>query len=240
MSSFQCKQFTVQQDRCAMKVSTDSLVLGSWAEPEGHLTMLDIGTGSGILSLMLMQRADAGARIEAIDIDEGAVSQATENARRSPWSARIQVSKVDVTAWQPLREYSLIISNPPYFDAPEARTNAYNKESPARKLARKTKGLPPALLLRFVNAHLSAHGVFYCLYPTALVRPVIAMAASLGLSIQRQLNVRHSPQHACYVSVLCIGRAALPLCISLLTIRDDTGRYSEAYRALCQPYYLRF
>ena len=240
MSSFRCKQFTVEQHKCAMKVGTDSLILGSWADPSGHSTMLDIGTGSGILSLMMMQRADTDAVIDAIDIDDGAVSQATDNARRSPWANRIQVAKADVTTWQPPRRYSLIISNPPYFNAPGAPTNAFSGQSPERQLARNAMALSPVALLKFVSTYLSSSGLFYCLYPSGAMPSVIHEAESLGLNIQRQLDVRHSPEHACYVSALCMGRAALPLQRSMLTIRNDKGNYSEAYRALCQPYYLHF
>ncbi len=240
MSSFQCKQFTIRQHKCAMKVSTDSLILGSWAEPGHHQTMLDIGTGTGILSLMLMQRAAPTATIDAVDIDAGAVSQANDNATASPWASRIAVRHTDISRWQPVRRYSLMITNPPYFAAPEAKTSAYTRQTPARKMARQTDTLSPEMLFKFASAYLLPDGELYCLYPAETAPLVVSAARAQGLALQRRLDIRHNPDKHAYVSALCFSRKAGNAPVSVLTIRDQGGHYTPQYKSLCQPYYLNF
>src|SRR4051812_36766372 len=128
-STFRFRQFTVHQDKCAMKVGTDAVLLGSWIHPGLSRHILDIGTGTGLLALMLAQKSFAG--IDAIDIDQGAFMQATENVRMSPWFSRIYIyhhSFQDFIHSTP-RKYDLIVTNPPYFHhaskpSIESRVNA--------------------------------------------------------------------------------------------------------------------
>ena len=115
-TSFAFKQFTIKQDRCAMKVGTDAVLLGCWVIPNGSKTILDIGTGTGVIALMLAQKTDAF--IDAIDIDENAVKQAQENISDSKFSQRI---KVTLNSFQDYskdtdKRFDLIVSNPPYFE----------------------------------------------------------------------------------------------------------------------------
>lgn len=115
---FACKQFFVAHDRCAMKVGTDGVLLGGWAPCENARRILDIGTGSGLVALMLAQRSLPDTRIDAVDIDADAAAQAAENFLASPWSDRMQVFHQDIgefTAACPESRYALIVSNPPYF-----------------------------------------------------------------------------------------------------------------------------
>src|SRR5436190_1280345 len=114
-STFRFKQFTIHQDKCAMKVGTDAVLLGSWIHPGLSRYILDIGTGTGLLALMLAQKSFAG--IDAIDIDQGAFIQATENARISPWFKRIYIYHQPFQDFIKTisRQYDLIVTNPPYF-----------------------------------------------------------------------------------------------------------------------------
>jgi tRNA1Val (adenine37-N6)-methyltransferase len=114
-NSFQFKQFTVYQERCAMKVGTDGTLLGAWANaPEGSSSILDIGTGTGLVALMMAQRFPE-ATIHGIDIDTEAVAQATENVARSPFASRIMINRCDATKITDMEGYDAIVCNPPYF-----------------------------------------------------------------------------------------------------------------------------
>ncbi len=116
-NGFTFKQFFVAHDRCAMKVGTDGILLGAWAPIAQVKHVLDIGTGSGLLALMLAQRTDDRVMLDAVELDEEATAQARENVATSPWGARIQVHQGDIQQWQPAqtRRYELIVSNPPFF-----------------------------------------------------------------------------------------------------------------------------
>ena len=114
-NGFHFKQFSILQDKCAMKVGTDAVLLGSWVRPEDEKTLLDIGTGTGVIAIMLAQKSQS--LIDAIDVDENAFLQASENVKACPWSSRINVFH---TSFQQFcqgnpRKYDLIVSNPPYF-----------------------------------------------------------------------------------------------------------------------------
>lgn len=126
--SFEFKQFTVRQERCAMKVGTDGVLLGSWAEVPhvtgGEVTVLDVGTGTGVIALMMAQRYEE-ARVTALDIDEGAAMQAQENVAASPFATRIEVKQESVQQHEGL--FDAVVSNPPFFidalSAPDAQRN---------------------------------------------------------------------------------------------------------------------
>ncbi|WP_189407472.1 tRNA1(Val) (adenine(37)-N6)-methyltransferase [Alteromonas halophila] len=223
-----------------MKVNTDSLILGSWAQVGDERRILDVGTGSGILSLMLMQRAAPDTRIDAIDIDAKAVAQAADNFRQSPWADNLRALRADLTSWQPHPRYSLIISNPPYFSAPSAHTNAYREQSQRRQDARQSRTLSPASLLHFAARYLTDGGRLYCLYPYQQSDAVVAQAKDAGLRPGPRLDIRHNQVSQPYVSALCFTAAQDCKERQMLTIRDRKGAYTEEFRSLCQPYYLNF
>ena len=111
---FRFKQFAVRQDRCPMKVGTDGVLLGAWAEVRpGDRRMLDVGTGTGLIALMLAQRS--AAWITAVDIDVECATQAAENFAASPWADRLDAVSVAVQRYDPVEKFDLIVSNPPYY-----------------------------------------------------------------------------------------------------------------------------
>ena len=126
---FRCKQFTVRQEKCAMKVNTDSLILGSWVSTDRSSSFLDIGTGSGILALMLAQKSAPTATVEAVEIDENALQQAKQNVATSQWPNKITILQTDVASYTPLRCFDVIVSNPPYFDEVNGRSRGYQLQS---------------------------------------------------------------------------------------------------------------
>ena len=134
-SYFQFKQFTVFHDRCAMKVGTDGVLLGAWTRTGQGCSILDIGTGTGLIALILAQRIP-DARITAVELDREAALQAAENVRNSPWAARIEVVEADIRqyATRVSHPFDIIVSNPPFFNSSlhspsEARTQARHTDS---------------------------------------------------------------------------------------------------------------
>lgn len=223
-----------------MKVSTDSLILGSWLTPGNATRVLDIGCGSGILALMQAQHAQPGTHIDAIDVDTGAVAQTRHNVAHSPWPKRVQVHHSSLAQWQPATGYDVIISNPPYFTDTNVGKLAHLKQSLARQAARQQQQLAPAALFAGAARLARAHTRFGCLYPTVQLDAIIADAAQAGWFLQRQLYVQSQPGSASHVSALLWQRNVTQPVREELVIRDVNHQYTAAFKALCQPFYLNF
>ena len=257
---FQFKQFFVAHDRCAMKVGTDGVLLGAWAEPNhvplGHLpcTILDVGTGSGLIALMLAQRLqtsplpapeerEKGFRIDAIDIDEAAVEQAADNFRSSPWSEHLHAFHARLQEWQGF--YSLIVSNPPYF------RNSLKNPDKARELARHTDTLSYTELLHHSARLLHKEGRLCLILPAEAEEEVCALAAQEGFVLTRVTRVYSKvskPARRVLLQFeksqlskfdLSNNRAPLGLrTINSLVLEDDQGGRSAAYREITKDFYL--
>lgn len=171
---FTFKQFFVAHDRCAMKVGTDGILLGAWAPLSSVTRILDIGSGSGLLALMLAQRSDAHVRIDAVELDSAASQQAKENISASPWADRIAVYAEDIIDFAETRsaDYSLIISNPPYFPPGIACGSA------EREQARYTTLLTHEALLRCAHQLLMPDGLFAWCCPFRLRRSLFCWHSS--------------------------------------------------------------
>ena len=230
---FQFKQFGVQQNLSAMKVGTDGVLLGAWVTPkEGSL--LDIGTGTGLLSLMLAQRTDA-AQIDAIDIDESAYQQALINVNESKWKERIHVHHSALQDYKPSKKYDLIFSNPPYF------VNSSKTTNEAKNRARHTDDLPFDELIRLVKHFLKEEGVF------ALILPVNEAPSFVDKAFQRELfltrrsavkpNIHKKPKRV----LLEFAHQHLTLKEEELTIETEKRhQYTKEYINLTQDFYLNF
>ncbi|WP_334021947.1 tRNA1(Val) (adenine(37)-N6)-methyltransferase [Alteromonas sp. S015] len=269
---FRCKQFTVAQDQCAMKVNTDSLILGSWAQLRADLggapRILDIGTGSGILALMMAQKtescysqsvnnSDNEARIDAIEIDEKAAGQAASNFKNSKWAELLYVHNCNVTDFTSPYFYDLIISNPPYFNSPAKLSNAYSKQSQSRSMARQMYELDPNALFRASSKLLAESGQMYCVYPASMEVAIVETAAVYGLLPEQILYIKHTAEKEPYLCAFHFKKAvksadgepaglteyAVYQCSTTkntLTIRKQEGDYTNEYKALCEPFYLKF
>ena len=185
---FKFKQFTIEHDTCAMKVSTDSIMLGSWVCTKNIQRVLDIGTGSGLLAIMLAQRTQESCSIEGIDIDSVAITQAKENAYNCPWTQRLRFQHARLQNFPITTAYDLIVSNPPYF--PINVTANKTQLAHNRLNARQTIELDHSTLLQEVTNHLSDNGHFYCVLPTDVAKVFTADAESLGLYCIRELQVQ--------------------------------------------------
>lgn len=201
---FHFKQFSVRQDRCAMKVGTDGVLLGAWCRcvcntvisdsPNASTHILDIGAGTGLISLMLAQR-NPHALIDAVEVDPSAASQCLDNFLASPWSSRLSVHAASLSEFTSYTTpssaasrsdspfYSLIVSNPPFYDA------TLKPDDTARAVARHKDSLPAADIMRFAATHLTPSGTLALIYPVSYDDEVMTSAVLNGLAPSRICDV---------------------------------------------------
>ncbi len=186
---FRFKQFNISQELCAMKVGTDGVLLGAWAE--GGTKILDIGTGTGLLALMMAQRFPQ-SRITAIDIDHDACQQAMQNIQNSPFKNQIEVFEKSIQIYtkevsSQNKGFDSIVCNPPYF------VNSLKAPDVQRSVARHTDTLPHRQLLQCVTSLLSEDGAFTCILPTEIADEFLGEAAIIGLSTTRRTDIKTTP-----------------------------------------------
>ncbi|MEO0044345.1 MAG: hypothetical protein RL329_3793 [Bacteroidota bacterium] len=187
---FRFKQFTVEQDRCAMKVGTDGVLLGAWANVAQAETILDVGTGTGVIAIMAAQRTETyQTRVEGVEIDESAYLQAKENMANSPFAARLTVIHDSIQDFQPLgeRKYDVIISNPPFFTG---GTFSGNQE---KNNVRHTVKLPHGDLLHATQRLLHKKGRFCLILPLLEGLRFIEVARNYRFFCTRMTEVRPKP-----------------------------------------------
>ena len=232
---FKFKQFTVRQDRCAMKIGTDGVLLGAWTYIDHQpFSVLDIGAGTGILSLMLAQRSNA-QQIEAIEIDENAYEQCAENFENAPWNDRLFcyhasllefVEEIDET-------FDLIICNPPFY------SENYKSNVEARDVARFNDAMPFEHIIYAVANLLSDNGLFAVVIPKKVEDNFIKLASSAGLYPRRILNVKGNPDVAFKRSLIEFTLEELETEYSELVIETARHQYTEDYINLTKDFYLK-
>ena len=233
-SYFQFKQFTIQQDHCAMKVCTDACILGAWFAEKAPAwsRVLDIGSGTGLLMLMLAQKHKG--EISGIELDLEAFRQLQDNIGQSPWARMLRVFPGDARSFSFQGKFDFIITNPPFYegDLPAA--------SEAANLARHSKELTLSELLEIIDSNLSPEGVFGVLLPYHRSAWFEEQARSVhGFSLREKLLVRQTPRHDFFRSVLCFSRRREGFVPTTeLTIQDNKGAYTEDFTELMQDYYL--
>ncbi len=237
-SGFTFKHFFIAHDNCAMKVTTDSILLGAWTPlSENEMSIIDIGTGSGLLALMLAQRCQGQCNIDAIEIDKQASDQAEQNVKLSPWADVITVFNQDINAFCQRHStpcYDLIISNPPYFtEGPSCRTLQ-------RQQARYTTSLNQLSLLRIAEQLISAKGRFCLALPYSIALEFQITAKNRGWHIGRTLSVKDNNNKANYLMLLELSLDKREQQQEYLVLRDLQNQYTYEFRQLTQPFYLNF
>ncbi len=228
---FSFKQFTVYHDRCAMKVGTDGVLLGAWTDVASAHNILDIGTGTGLVSLMMAQRCNA--RIRAVDIDADAVEQARENVAASPWKDRIEVELQDICHFTSETLFDVVVSNPPYF------VDSMKCPDGQRNIARHTDNLDFDKLAESAVRLLHPEGVFSVIIPTDSKDFFLTVAARYGLHLSHQTLI-HTTPGADPKRVLLAFKFSVDKCVTdYLTIELSRHVYSEEYIALTKEFYLR-
>lgn len=229
---FQFKQFTVWHDKCAMKVGTDGVLLGAWASVRNAHKILDVGTGTGLVVLMLAQRSLPDADIVALEIDKAAAGQAGENVARSPWKERIEVVQADFRNYQSSDKFDVIVSNPPYFvdslECPDQQRNA----------ARHNDSLTYEELLEGVAGLLAEDGAFTIVIPTDVADRVKMIATAKNLYAVRQLNVITKPGSIPKRTLITFTFSNQECVVEELLTELARHQYSEEYIALTREYYL--
>lgn len=233
---FQFKQFTVQQEKAALKVSTDSCLFGAWipskveSEKLNVKSVLDIGAGSGLLMLMLAQKCDA--LIDGIEIDEPSYQQAKENIESSSWKERLQLYYADVKQFSFSKKYDLIISNPPFYEG-DLKSGALN-----RNIAMHEEGLKLDELVNVVYANLTEDGSFAVLLPYVRAERMIELAKAANLYLQTHTQVKQTVKHEYFRSMLLFSRKHAQPIVQELAIKDESNQYTNEFVGLLKDYYL--
>jgi tRNA1Val (adenine37-N6)-methyltransferase len=234
---FRFKQFTVNQEHCAMKVCTDACLQGAytgWYVQEAALPsarVLDIGAGTGLLSLMLAQRL-TGATITAVELDEAAAGQAQRNIADAPWQDRMQVIAGDARSLTVANQYDLIITNPPFY---EADLKSHDR---LRNQAMHATTLNYEELLTVLDQYLAPEGICSVLLPYKPFATFLSLANARGFHARKILHVQQSVKHDKFRTIAIFSRIKSETDESTMAIVESANIYTAEFTALLQPYYL--
>jgi len=232
---FKFKEFTIKQDQCAMKIGTDGVLLGAWTSiKEKPYSILDIGTGTGIIALQLAQRSSAET-IDALEIDDNAYEQAVENFENSNWGDRLFCYHASLHEFTDEidEKYDLIVSNPPFY------SDEFETENEARNKARFTSSLSFEQLLNSTSKLLSDTGVFSIIIPFKEERHFIELASKLKLFPKRICNVKGTPTSETKRSLLEFSFYESKTQITGLIIEKARHQYTKEYIDLVKDFYLK-
>lgn len=231
---FRFKQFTIQQDRAAMKVGTDGVLLGAWVSLENPESILDIGSGTGLIALMLAQRSDA-FQIDAIEIEDDAYEQAVTNFENSDWSDRLFCyhASLQEFAEEMDEQYDLIVSNPPFY------TDSFESSDSNRSLARFESALPFEELIESTAKLLSKNGNLALITPYKEEEKVLKIALKNELFPQKITRVKGTANSEIKRSLLLFSFQENTPEIDELIIELSRHQYTDAFKELVKDFYLK-
>lgn len=231
---FSFKQFTVQQEHSAMKVCTDACLFGAYVadqvKTKSSANILDIGTGTGLLSLMLAQKVPG--MIDGVEIDKAACQQTKENFELSPWKERLAVFNSDILKFDAVKKYDCIISNPPFFEN-DLKSVDSNKNN-----AKHDTGLTLEQLLTIANKHLDDDGMFAVLLPYHRVEECISLAEKNSFFLNKKILVRQTEKYNYFRGMLFFSRQQGLITEEEISIKTDNDKYSMRFAELLKDYYL--
>ena len=216
-----------------MKVNTDGVLLGAWTDVDEAASILDIGTGTGVIALMMAQRNTA-AIIDAIDIDESAFRQASENFLNSPWCDRLYAHHVSLQEYFTEKKYDLIISNPPYF------IDDYKTESDQKNIAKHSVSLSYQELISGIARLLADNGVASIILPLFNFDLFRSLASEKKLFITRLTEVIAVEGKPPYLVLIKLSRQELNYSKNTLIIQNESGSFTDEYKSLTKDFYLKF
>ena len=238
-SYFQFKQFTIQQNRCAMKVTTDGCLFAAWVADKINKeelvikNCLDIGTGTGLLALMLAQISEFA--VDAIEIDKDAFEQASENISASPWADRIKIIHADARLFEFKNQYDVIISNPPFYE------KELKADDAKKNIAHHNEGLLFPELLNIIKKNLKPDGSFYLLLPYKRNDELKKLLSANDFAVEQMTFVRQSVNHD-YFRIILTGKfnsdEPVETKIDEIAIKDEAGNYTPSFISLLKDYYL--
>ncbi len=229
---FNFKQFSIDQSNCAMKVNTDGVLLAALCESKSPSKILDIGTGTGLIALMLAQRF-ADARIDAVEIDQAAAATAAKNFKNSTFSSRLNLISSSIADYfrNSGSTYDLIVSNPPFF------INDLRSENPKKELARHTDITFFETILNKSESALSMEGSLYLILPVDTGLLIKSMVSNMkNLKLQEELFIRSFSDSIAHRSIMKFGFGTSEPGLHDFVIYEDRGVYSEGYRELLKDF----
>ena len=232
---FQFKQFKIVQEKSAMKVGTDGVLLGAWANAEKAKTILDIGAGTGLISLMLAQRSMAS--IVGVEIESEAADEACENVSNSPWKNRVGIQNTSFQEFQKTTTafFDLIVSNPPFF------AQSFKSTKLQRNMARHNDTLPFDVLISGVEKLLSENGIFSVILPFDVSEVFEKMAKLNQLHLIRKTSVKSNALSKPHRCLLEFSKRKHSLKTDVLEIYTSTDSdYTKEYKELTREFYLNF
>ncbi|MDB5222805.1 MAG: methyltransferase [Chitinophagaceae bacterium] len=221
-----------------MKVCTDACIFGAWVAEKISACLLpvgsclDIGTGTGLLSLLFAQK-NSNTIIDAVEIEKNAYKQAKENFFNSKWNNRLQIFHTDVKNFVSEKKYDLVICNPPFYEK-ELLSNEKNKN-----IAKHDEGLMLKDLIAVVKKHLTKTGYFALLLPYHRIKYFEELAEENNFFLREKLLIRQTPSHNFFRGILFFGNNKETIKINELIIKNDDGNYTEAFTDLLKEYYLK-
>ena len=231
-SYFKFKRFTIHHDKCAMKVGTDGVLLGAWANISHCKNILDIGCGSGLISIMAAQRSNA--TITGVDIDPDASIQAAENARESQWSQRINIIQSDIITYKANEKFDAMLCNPPFF------SNSLKCPTEQRSIARHDASLLCSDLMQFASLNLTDEGTLSVVIPYDLLQKWCDEALFKGLSTSRITAVKTLPHKPSKRALVEFSKKVCHKHLEETLILEETpGRYSNEAKNLLRDFYTK-
>ena len=230
-SYFEFKQFRIGQDRCAMKVTTDACILGAYSPAPDEGTILDIGSGTGLLALMLAQRTQA--IIDAVELDASAFLQLEENIETSKWKHRVQAIHADIKNYESQKKYDFIICNPPFF------SKQLQSPTAEKNRARHDVSLDADVLLHSVQRLLAPQGKFSVLIPYDRLNDFTRKAKLHQLQLSKQLLIRTRPDKPFIRAILVFeDKEVMKIETEILSVKNESSEYSDFFHRLLRDFYL--
>ncbi|MEO9210797.1 MAG: methyltransferase [Ginsengibacter sp.] len=233
---FQFKQFKINQEKSSLKVCTDSCLLGALLAKkieEKEIcpnSILDIGAGTGLLSLMLAQKTDA--LIDAVEIDDYSFEEMNSNFSQSPWHEQLQAFNADIKSFKSEKKYDFIISNPPFFE------NSLKSQHAQKNIAKHQDGLTLEELLGCIKSLLNESGIFALLLPFHRAEYFKSIAQEQGYFLKEEFQIKQTPAHSYFRSILLFSIEKMDTKFQSLMIKNENEVYNPIFKNLLEDYYL--